>query len=175
MRRGMLVVSAVTNTKDERAGALEGFPIGIDEFPDFSDGNLLDSIDFSDLFMGIDGGDALPDLDMDPEMFAEFSSSGGEESEVNTSSDKKIKESSSEEKKSSTSNLHKQGEEIVSTRKEPISVNRSQKGREKEKKTHSKNTQGKRKVKVVKHTAPEEKIFKLFRSDISTSVKLFSS
>lgn len=56
------------------------FSIGGDEFPDFSGANnLLDSIDFDDLFMGMhDGsGDELSDLEMDPELLlAEF---GGEE------------------------------------------------------------------------------------------------
>ncbi|GAB2274771.1 glucokinase [Dionaea muscipula] len=65
------------------------FSIGDDiDFPDFScAGNLLDSIDFDDLFVGIhdcggggvEGDEVLPDLEMDPELFAEFSvsSTGG--------------------------------------------------------------------------------------------------
>ncbi|CAI9089326.1 OLC1v1023886C1 [Oldenlandia corymbosa var. corymbosa] len=48
-----------------------------DAFPDFSCGNLLDSIDFDDLFVGINDEDVLPDLEMDPEILAEFSLSSG--------------------------------------------------------------------------------------------------
>lgn len=51
-----------------------------DDFPDFSssDANLLDSIDFDDLYM-------LPDLEMDPDILADFSI---HESDLNTSSPK---------------------------------------------------------------------------------------
>lgn len=143
----MLAVSLPTNgIKDEREGAVEGLQFGIDDFPDFADGNLLDSIDFDDLFVGMDSVDMLPDLEMDPEMFTDFSSSGGEESEVNASSFEKVEESSGEGKNSNNCNLYNQGEEIVSKREESVST-RSQKG-EKGKKSSSKNTQGKRKVKV---------------------------
>lgn len=145
----MLAVSPVTNgIKDEKEGAMEGFLIGIDEFPDFSDGNLLDRIDFDNLFVRMDSCDVLPDLEMDPEMFAEFSSSGGEESEVNTSSFEKIEEILREKKNSSTCNVYNIGEEIASKREESIPANRIQTGGEKIKKPSSKNTEGKRKVKV---------------------------
>ncbi|KAI4325134.1 hypothetical protein MLD38_030557 [Melastoma candidum] len=50
---------------------------GID-FSEFYDGCLLDSIiDFDGIFVD---GDVLPDLEVDPELLAEFSHSGGEES-----------------------------------------------------------------------------------------------
>nr|WOA06351.1 golden2-like protein [Ipomoea batatas] len=80
----MLAVSPLRSTttagKDERGGEMEGFPMGChDDFPDFTGGNLLDSIDFDDLFVGIHDGDVLPDLEMDPEVLAEFSISAGEE------------------------------------------------------------------------------------------------
>jgi len=87
----MLAVSLSTNNNDghkrEAEAAMEAnFPIGGDEFCDFSGGNLLDSIDFDDIFMGMQDSDVLPDLEMDPELLAEFSFSGGEESEANNSS-----------------------------------------------------------------------------------------
>nr|XP_043623508.1 transcription activator GLK1-like [Erigeron canadensis] len=80
-----------TNTnktsRDERCEMI-GFSVGEVEFPDFSDDNLIESIDFDDLFVGMDEGAAdmmLPDLEMDPELLAsaagDFSLSGdGEDS-----------------------------------------------------------------------------------------------
>ncbi|KAK4797195.1 hypothetical protein SAY86_029521 [Trapa natans] len=87
----MLAVSPLRNANDDERqsqGSMEGgdFSIGSDDFPDFSDGNLLDSIDFDDLFIGIHDRDVLPDLEMDPELLAEFSASGGEESDIVTMS-----------------------------------------------------------------------------------------
>ncbi|KAI3966516.1 hypothetical protein MKW92_007969 [Papaver armeniacum] len=82
----MLALASFRNCNDERKGAenleMEGstFSIGVDD--DFSTGNLLDDIDFDDLFVGMDYGDVLPDLEIDPEILAEFSVSGsGEESD----------------------------------------------------------------------------------------------
>ena len=43
-------------------GEMEGFSIDAAEFPDFLGVILLDSIDFNDLFLGIEAGDVLPDL-----------------------------------------------------------------------------------------------------------------
>lgn len=60
----MLAVSALRNPKNEREGEMEGLSMEEKEFPDFSGSNLLDSIDFDDLFLGMD---MLPDLEMDPE------------------------------------------------------------------------------------------------------------
>lgn len=87
----MLAVSPITSNKDGHKREAEttmetNFTIGGDDFLDFSGGNLLDSIDFDDLFMGMQDDDVLPDLEMDPELLAEFSFSGGEESEANNSS-----------------------------------------------------------------------------------------
>ncbi|KAJ8436300.1 hypothetical protein Cgig2_017437 [Carnegiea gigantea] len=87
----MLAVSSLTSNNDGHKREVEetmeaNFTIGGDEFPDFSGGNLLDSIDFDDLFMSMQDCDVLPDLEMDPELLAEFSFSGGEESEANNSS-----------------------------------------------------------------------------------------
>ncbi|KAG9447800.1 hypothetical protein H6P81_013928 [Aristolochia fimbriata] len=80
----MLSVSPLrcSTLKDETDGDVVGsFSIGGDD--DFPAGDLLDDINFDDLFVGIDDGD-LPDLEVDPEMFADFSSVEG--SEVNLSS-----------------------------------------------------------------------------------------
>ncbi|XP_076901470.1 transcription activator GLK1-like [Bidens hawaiensis] len=94
----LAVVSPLENNTTGRDGRDQG---GFSsDFPDFSDDNLLESIDFDDLFVGMDGQDMLPDLEMDPELLAgEFSLSGGEDScEFNNnsvtsfSSDKKHEE-----------------------------------------------------------------------------------
>lgn len=69
----MLVVSPLRNPKNERESEMESFSMDAAEFPDFSGGNLLDSIDFDDIFIGISDGDCLPDLVMDPELLADFS------------------------------------------------------------------------------------------------------
>lgn len=87
----MLILSPLREQhKDENRGGdqMESFSIGANvvDFSEFSGGNLLDSIDFDDLFIGIDSEmDVLPDLEMDSEMLAEFSVSAGEESDLNTS------------------------------------------------------------------------------------------
>ena len=76
------------STRDEggQGEILESVSIGTDDFADLSEGNLLESINFDDFFMGInDDGDVLPDLEMDPEMLAEFSLST-EDSEMASSS-----------------------------------------------------------------------------------------
>ncbi|XP_077212462.1 putative transcription factor GLK1 isoform X2 [Tasmannia lanceolata] len=91
----MLSVSPLKCSKDENGGDLGGFLVGADDFSDeISGGNLLDDIDFSDLFVGLDDGDILPDLEMDPEILAEFSSLDKtcllrEDSEMNFSSSEK--------------------------------------------------------------------------------------
>ncbi|KAK6919639.1 SANT/Myb domain [Dillenia turbinata] len=169
----MLAVSPLrttTTTKDEREGDMANFPIDNDDFPDFSSGNLLDSIDFDDLFVGIQDGDVLPDLEMDPEILAEFSAvSGGEESsDMNTSSSESIRKVEVEESQrkaeeedkisgsSSGLNSGVQGEEIASKRDEFAVTNTStvakdggDRGRKSSTSTaQAKNSQGKRKVKV---------------------------
>lgn len=97
----MLAVSPALRSTNERHDEKkmddESFPncggSAVDDFPDFGGVNLLDGIDFDDLFVGINcDEDMLPDLEMDPEIFAaEFSSSlsgasGGEESQLTISS-----------------------------------------------------------------------------------------
>lgn len=145
----MLAVSPLRNTKDENLGETESYSIGASDFADFSDGNLLDSIDFDDLFVG----EMLPDLEMDPEILAEFSVSGGEES-ANTKKEEEDKVSGSGSGSGSGFNSSSsRGEEIVSKRDESVVVNLRppkqtdhHKGRKSS--TQSKNSQGKRKVKV---------------------------
>ncbi|XP_051152260.1 transcription activator GLK1-like [Andrographis paniculata] len=64
----MLAVSPLRNSSNARERDMESFSTDGNEFPDFSGGNLLDSIDFDDIFIGISDGDVLPDLEMDPEI-----------------------------------------------------------------------------------------------------------
>ncbi|CAN4103284.1 unnamed protein product [Withania somnifera] len=170
----MLAVSPLSNTTaiDERGNEMESFAMGGgggDDFPGFMAENLLDSIDFDDLFVGINDGDVLPDLDMDTEILAEFSVSSGDESDVNNYSSTNIfttaiknVERKEETKKSasfSTSDVGSgltslnQGEEIVSTQKSEesaLQVNESTTPKEsdKGKKSSKNNLPGKRKVKV---------------------------
>lgn len=161
----MLSVARLRNTKDERLGDKieSSFFIGggsdINDFPDFSSDNLLDSIDFDDLFVGMESEvDVLPDLEMDADILGDFSVSAGEESEsvnYNTASGSSeniyVKNSSNKEKNkvsdsgSGTSSLN-QGEEILSKR--DSSTSSSAKGAADKGKKSSKNQQGKRKVKV---------------------------
>ncbi|XP_057455620.1 transcription activator GLK1-like isoform X2 [Lotus japonicus] len=167
----MLVVSPLRSNKDENQEEMESFSFGIsnggcggggDEFGDFSEGNLLDNINFDDLFTGISvDRDALPDLEVYPEMFAEFSLSGGEDSEMNSSvenskthdnDDKNLKKCDEDKTTSSSSAGCGRGEEIVSKRDESMVVNPSPKdgdgkGRKSSAQTKN-NLQGKRKVKV---------------------------
>lgn len=150
----MLALSPLTNVKDER----ENF--SINEFSEFSDGNFLDSIDFDDLFVGINNGGVLPDLAMDSEILAEFSTSGsgGEESEMNTTSSFGSGEKAAEEDNclSGKEGEVKASEEILSKRDDDESVGGGggekplRKGAEKGRKSsgQSKSSQGKRKVKV---------------------------
>ncbi|KAF5481344.1 hypothetical protein F2P56_002005 [Juglans regia] len=151
----MLAVSPLRNAKDESQGEMESFSVCGNEFPEFSDGNLLDSIDFDDLFVGINDEDVLPDLEMDPEMLAEFSVSGGEESEMNTSTSvEKLEDNTKKEEEDKVSGLNSsssnRGEEIVSKRDESVLKNPPPKEADKGRKSskQSKNSQGKRKVKV---------------------------
>ncbi|XWS39423.1 hypothetical protein CRYUN_Cryun18bG0053200 [Craigia yunnanensis] len=157
----MLTVSPLGNTsKDGNKGEMESSTISSEEFPDFADGNLLESIDFDDLFVGIDvEGDVLPDLEMHPEILLELPASGGKESEMNTSvekTDEDDNQTKEEEDKVSGScsglgSSSSKGEEIVSKREEPKAVKThsqdADKGRKSSAQTKN-NNQGKRKVKV---------------------------
>lgn len=84
----MLAVAPLRNPRDETAGEPK-FSIIDDEFPNLSGDNLLDSIDFDDLFIGMEDQDhVLPSLEIESDdIFAEFSVSGGDESaETNATS-----------------------------------------------------------------------------------------
>ncbi|URE08575.1 Myb-like DNA-binding domain containing protein [Musa troglodytarum] len=55
---------------DEREGAMGSLAV----VEDFVDGSLFEDISFGDLFVGMDDGDVLPDLELDPaEILVEFS------------------------------------------------------------------------------------------------------
>ncbi|TKY66817.1 Transcription activator GLK1 [Spatholobus suberectus] len=171
----MLAVSPLRSTKDEKnQGEMEGFSMATTttttstddvDFGDLSEGNLLESINFDDLFVGIDvDGDVLPDL----EMFGEFSVSAGEDSsEMNSSAENSKVENDQniiaaskkeEEDKTSCAASGQDSEEIVSKRGEPVVVNPAPKDGGKGRKSSSaqsknnnnsnNNPQGKRKVKV---------------------------
>lgn len=169
----MLGVAPLRSTRDEIQGEMENFStLGTGDFCDLSEGSLLESINFEfddDFFVGcIDDGDVLPDLEMDPELLAEFSSlSGGEESEMNSSvtianskseddhrniglvSTTKTQE---EEEKAVISSDSRGDQEIVSKRDESVVVNENPSPENKGRKLSSQsknNPQGKRKVKVI--------------------------
>ncbi|KAJ7948361.1 Two-component response regulator-like APRR2 [Quillaja saponaria] len=163
----MLAVSPLRNTKYENQNEMESFSIGtMGDFPEFSDGSLLDSINFDDLFVGINVNDAdiLPDLEMDREILAKFSLSGGQESEITSSVSVSQPRKEDEDKAVVSSGLGSgcgsgnfglnyepsRAEEIVSKRDESIVVNPVPKGSDKGRKSssQSKNSQGKRKMKV---------------------------
>ncbi|XP_054791147.1 probable transcription factor GLK1 [Prosopis cineraria] len=161
----MLSVSPLGSTKDEEGqGEMERLSMESHVFGDLSDGNLLESISFDDIFVGINDGDVLPDLEMDPEIFADFSLSTGEDSEMATSSlsvenfkvDQNIATSTKKEEEdkvssdSGSGSGSNSGDEIVSRRDESVAVKPSQSEVDKGRKSsaESKNSRGKRKVKV---------------------------
>ncbi|XP_030516346.1 transcription activator GLK1-like [Rhodamnia argentea] len=172
----MLAVSPLRNANDGRSNnqgemeSLAGIGSCSGGFPDFSDGSLLDSIDFDDLFVGIHDGDVLPDLEMDPELLAEFSASCGEESGTGCSSisvekaeadDNGSKREADEDKASELDNISggSRGEEIVSKRDESAVVNpflnnsketdnKGKRSSAQSSKSNNAHAQGKRKVKV---------------------------
>ncbi|KAM3395640.1 hypothetical protein BC332_34226 [Capsicum chinense] len=165
----MLAVSPLSNTTARDDNTMESFAIGGGvDFPDFVGENLLDSIDFDDLFVGINDGEVLPDLEMDTEILAEFSVSSGDESDVNNYSSsnkttfistatKNVERKDETERAASDvgsglTSLN-QGEEIVSTQKSEESTlqvkqNITPKESDKGKKSSKNNLPGKRKVKV---------------------------
>ncbi|KAK8265183.1 hypothetical protein V6Z12_D12G161800 [Gossypium hirsutum] len=159
----MLAVSPLRNTtEDENKGAMESFRFNIssEEFPDFYHGNLLESIDFEDLFVD---GYVLPDLEMDPEILAELPAPGGEDPEMNVSveetcdgyNQRKEEEGKVSDPGSSSGSAlgwsRSKGEEIVSKREEGRAVKTTSKDADKGRKSPAQaknNNQGKRKVKV---------------------------
>lgn len=160
----MLAVVSPLENNTGRDGRDQGremvvFSMG-DDFPDFSDDNLLESIDFDDLFVGMDDQDMLPDLEMDPELLAgEFSLSCGEDSsEFNNNSvtsfsgDQKVEELISR-KEEVVSKRDGRNEATNQTRK-PKETDRSKSSSDKSKSS----SQGKRKVKVNKSRVSLNKI-----------------
>ncbi|XP_057792502.1 probable transcription factor GLK1 [Salvia miltiorrhiza] len=142
----MLAVSPLRNPKNEREGEMEGFSIDESEFVDFAGGNLLDSIDFDDLFLGISDGDVLPDLEMDPELLAEFSVSASEESEVKTTPLDKSDDENTSEKQQQQHVIP--AEEAAACGKDEMNPSPKEADRGRKSISHSKNSSGKRKVKV---------------------------
>ncbi|XP_016477567.2 transcription activator GLK2 [Nicotiana tabacum] len=148
----MLTVSPLSykTTKNDRDNHMESFTIGgVDDFPEFGDGNLLESIDFDDIFLGINvDDDVLPDLEMDSEMLAEFSVSSGDESDrmnsYNTTTPPLHVEehnfSRNEEVEKVPSDLNQKSEKSKPKSKENDKCKKSS--------GQSKNPEGKRKVKV---------------------------
>lgn len=144
---GMLSVSSLTSPEDEIHEKDEGLPpfsVGLDEF---SDGSLLDDISFDDLFIEINDGDVLPDLEVDPEIFAEFSTSG---SDLNSSSSSTIERKEKEEKtdeegcKIQSKGESRREESVVTANSVSSDANRGRKLGS----AQVKASQGKRKVKV---------------------------
>lgn len=85
----MLAVSPFRGTNEDEIKGQQGGEMGAfssiivggddddDGFGEFSEGSLLESINFEDFFVGINvdvAGDELPDLEMGPEILSEFSS-----------------------------------------------------------------------------------------------------
>lgn len=159
----MLAVAPLRNPRDEAAGEPK-FSIIDDEFPDLSGDNLLESIDFDDLFIGMEDEDQLlPSLEIESDdIFAEFSVSGGDESETNATSlyvenfDNITPRSYNQEEDKvwgsdfgSGSSILNQGNKIVNKSDHEIVAAKLPTAKEEAKrKKSSKNHQGKRKMKV---------------------------
>ncbi|XP_039008970.1 transcription activator GLK1-like isoform X2 [Hibiscus syriacus] len=112
----MLAVSPLINTRnDESKGKMESFGIiSLEEFPDFADGNLLESIDFDDLFVGLDEGGVLPDLEMDTSV-----------GKINEDANQRKDEEEDKVSGSGSSSSSSKGEEILSKREEPNAVDKT--------------------------------------------------
>lgn len=164
----MLAVAPLSSIRDESQREMEeNLSIETCDFADLSEGNLLESINFEfddDFFVCFNDGDVLPDLEMDPEMLAEFSlSSSGEESDINSSGANSkscndgnmvsIERKLQDEEKVvySSDSSSSRVEEIISKRDESVVPNPLPKEGEKGRKSSSQsknNPHGKRKVKV---------------------------
>ncbi|KAF9613347.1 hypothetical protein IFM89_007076 [Coptis chinensis] len=124
----MLVVSSLisTSTSNGREGEMESFSLDLDGF------SLLDDIDFDDIFIGNGEGDVLPDLEMDSDIFGEFSLSAREESSlIGPYLNEKVEDNERREEEDrgsgsgsgSSSGLNSNlGEEIVSKTHESVKV-----------------------------------------------------
>lgn len=136
----MLAVKSERNERESEM--LLGFSMEESEFVD--GGDLLDTIDFDDLFAGISDGDVLPDLEMDQEILAEFSSS---ESENNSA---KISESAAPDSVS-VSDVALESPGKTEGRPEPESEPAVRNRASKETERSGKNSAGKKKAKVRNH------------------------
>ncbi|XP_058100580.1 probable transcription factor GLK1 [Magnolia sinica] len=141
----MLSVSPLRSSKNEREGEMESFLAAADDFTDGLSANLLDDINFDDLFVGIDDGDVLPDLEMDPEMLTEFPVESS--SEVTMSPPTTVTEKVEEKKGSSG------GEKLASKREDSVTTSANSglwdgDGGRKPAIVQAKGSQGRKKVKV---------------------------
>ena len=163
----MLAISPLRSNKDDDRGGdsvVEFSSLGSgggDNFSgDFSAGDLLESIDFDDLFVGFDDSDTLPDLELDTvDMLAEFSVAGGEDSGTTTGSrstgDKDLeiedendkRENDEVEKQSCNIDGGAPNEDSLAVSAGSSSSPEPDKGR-KSSSSQVKNNQGKRKMKV---------------------------
>lgn len=152
----MLSVESVrSSTKSGRENdGGSSFLIGVDD--DFAGGScLLDDINFDDLFVGIEDGD-LPDLEIDPEILAEFSSveestSCSPDHLLNSSPASASCESCLEEEKKEKVDDNVDQESSAVTAAASVSS-----GRKPARSTSTKVPQGKRKVKVHTSSKPLE-------------------
>ncbi|XP_023532707.1 transcription activator GLK1-like isoform X2 [Cucurbita pepo subsp. pepo] len=131
--------------KDEEQGEVDSFSIAAEGFPDFDDDtHLLASINFDDLFVGINDGDVLPDLEMDHELLAQFSVNNSvsfEQFDDNSKSVNKDEGEGEEEGKAhGDQEIVTKIDELAAKSKSGDKINKSS--------PQSKNSQGKRKVKV---------------------------
>ncbi|MED6146830.1 glucokinase [Stylosanthes scabra] len=132
----MLAVSPLRSTRDDEIQGEDMETLSIigaveDDFAELSDGNLLESINFDDLF----AGDVLPDLEMDPDIFADFSSLGGcENSSIVLNGNNKFHDDDydgggsggcGKSASSDSGSSSRGGEEIVSKRDGSVVVNPS--------------------------------------------------
>ncbi|KAM7271936.1 hypothetical protein ACFE04_031150 [Oxalis oulophora] len=129
------------------------------DFPDFSsDGNLLDGIDLDDLFLGINHADLLPDLEMDTQLLAKFSTSEESSSSVLTlekSEPHHDNNNNNNFKRDERSSSSRGGEEIVMSEKDESRVvankeseERGKKSSSQQKSTSNISNNNKRKLKV---------------------------
>ncbi|XP_058095789.1 probable transcription factor GLK2 [Magnolia sinica] len=147
----MLSVSPLRSPKDEKEGEISGFFIsGSDEFSEeFSAGDFLNDIDLHDLFVEIDGGDVLQDLEVEQELLAELSSV---ESEVNVSPSSSTTVEKEEVKREEGEKPSKEVSVEEDRREESVVTTNSGSSDgsrvRKPAKPQAKGSQGKRKVKV---------------------------
>lgn len=138
------VSSPLTISNNEREGDV--WTLGTDEFSNgCSIENLFDNIDLGDLFVGIEDGDLLHNLELDPEIFAEFSVEGSDLIASPATSERE-EELPQEGEKDSTQRVESATANNSTARKNSV-PSEGHRGR-KSSKTQAKGTQRKKKVKV---------------------------